>query len=101
MSPSLSKTSALTSLPLAFAPSASWAQSTIINGWTDLLLSASRMVIVFASLLGILYAASSLWRAYQADLDDTRARHLFAALFAGLFTIIGVVIGAVSGLLIP
>lgn len=82
-------------------PSAAFAQSEIIDGWTDLLRSASRLVIVFASLLGLAYAAASLWHAYHADLDDVRSRHLFGAVFAGVFTIIGVVIGWVSGLLIP
>ena len=86
---------------LAATPSAVRAQSEIIDGWTDLLLSASRLVIVFGSLLGLAYAASSLWRAYHADMDDIRARHLFASVFAGVFTIIGVIIGWISGLLIP
>lgn len=86
---------------LLMVPGAAFAQSEIIDGWTDLLLSASRLVIVFASLLGLAYAAASLWQAYHADLDDVRSRHLFGAVFAGVFTIIGVVIGWVSGLLIP
>ena len=86
---------------LIATPGAARAQSEIIDGWTDLLVSASRLVIVFGSLLGIVYAATSLWRAYHADMDDIRARHLFASVFAGVFTIIGVVIGWISGLLIP
>lgn len=77
------------------------AQSEIIDGWTDLLLSLSNLVIIFASLLGIAYTSVSLMRAYKAPMDDIRARHLFAALFAGCFTIIGVFIGWISGLLIP
>ena len=88
-------------LLLATVPGVARAQSEIIDGWTDLLLSASRLVIVFGSLLGLAYAASSLWRAYHADMDDIRARHLFASVFAGAFTIIGVIIGWISGLLIP
>jgi hypothetical protein len=85
----------------ALAPSPGLAQSEIIDGWTDLLISVSRLVIIFASLLGIAYAATSLFRAYRADFDEARTRHLFAAMFAGLFTIIGVIIGWISGLLIP
>lgn len=82
-------------------PQAAAAQSEIIDGWTDLLISAANLVIIFASLLGIAYTSVSLLRAYRAPMDDIRARHLFAALFAGSFTIIGVFIGWISGLLIP
>lgn len=82
-------------------PHAAHAQSEIIDGWTDLLLSVSRLVIVFAAFLGIAYSAISLFRAYNADAEQERTRHLMAALFAGSFTIIGVIIGWISGLLFP
>lgn len=82
-------------------PHAAFAQSEIIDGWTELLISTSRLVIIGASLLGITYCAVSMLRAYRAPMDDVRSRHLIAALFSGVFTIIGVVIGWISGLLIP
>ena len=55
---------------LAAMPQAASAQSEIIDGWTDLLISTSRLVIVFASFLGLAYVASSLLRAFRADLDE-------------------------------
>lgn len=82
-------------------PQTAFAQSEIIDGWTDLLVSVSRLVIVFAAFLGIAYAGMSLFQAYKADRDEDRTRHLIAALFSGTFTIIGVIIGWISGLLIP
>lgn len=92
----------VTTLPLlAMWPRPALAQSEIIDAWTDLLYSASRLVIVFAALLGLAYAGASLLRAYQAEGDSARAWHLLAAVFAGSFTIIGVIIGWVSGLLVP
>lgn len=90
----------LTTMGVAL-PQTALAQSEIIDGWTDLLLSAANLVIIFASLLGLVYAATSLLRAYRAPMDDIRSRHLLAAFFAGSFTIIGVFIGWISGLLIP
>ena len=82
-------------------PKAAFAQSEIIDGWTESLLAASNLVIIGASLLGIAYTSVSLVRAYKAPMEDMRTRHIFAALFAGSFTIIGVIIGWISGLLIP
>lgn len=87
-------------LPIAacagLLPMAAHAGSALIDQWTAHLVSASRLVIVFSSVLGIAYAALSLTRAYRADMDDVRMRHMGAALFAGIFTIIGVLIGWVS-----
>lgn len=77
------------------------AQSEIIDGWTDLLLSASRLVIIGAAFIGILYSASATVRAYRAEDDRVRSQQMMAAFFAGAFTILGVIIGWVSGLLIP
>lgn len=91
----------MTVFAIVVLPQTAFAQSEIIDGWTDLLLSASRIVIVFAALLGIAYAGLSLFQAYKADRDEDRTRYLIAALFAGTFTIIGVIIGWISGLLIP
>ena len=88
-------------LAIFAGPKAASAQSEIIDGWTESLLSLSNLVIIGASLLGIAYTSVSLVRAYKAPMEDMRARHLFAALFAGCFTIIGVFIGWISGLLIP
>lgn len=89
-------------LPLILAfPGRAVAQSEIIDGWTDLLHSTSRLVIVLAAFLGLGYVAVSLLGAYRAEGDDARTRHLLAAIFAGSFTIIGVFIGWVSGLLAP
>lgn len=82
-------------LVLTLAPCQAWAASDLIDGWTDLLISTSGIVIVFASLLGIVYAAQSLLRAYRAS-DEERMRHLFAAVFAGMFTMIGVLVGWIS-----
>lgn len=91
----------MTSFACVMVPQTAFAQSEIIDGWTDLLLSASRIVIVFAAFLGIGYAGISMFQAYKADRDQDRTRHLLAALFSGTFTIIGIIIGWISGLLIP
>lgn len=98
--PTLSLATASLALMTAM-PGPAWAQSEIIDGWTDLLISLSRIVVVLASLLGLVYAAASLLRAFRADIDEVRTRHMLAALFAGTFTILGVIIGWISGLLIP
>ncbi len=80
-------------------PSAALAQASLIDGWTELLRSAARLIIIGAAALGILYAAVSLWRAYHAPETD-RAPHMAAALFSGVFTILGVVVGWLSGLIV-
>lgn len=95
------KRAGATAVVITTLPRAAAAQSEIIDGWTEHLLTLSSLVIVFASLLGIVYCAVSLLRAFKAPTDEIRGRQMLAALFSGTFTIIGVVIGWISGLLIP
>lgn len=73
----------------------------LLNDWMDILRSLSRILIIGTSALGIVLAAVSLFKTYNADSDSERARHLSAALFSGVIGITGVVIGWISGLLIP
>lgn len=94
-------TLAITAVLVAGVTKPALAQSEIIDGWTDILLAASRLVIIGGGALGIVYSASSMVRAYRAHDDHTRTQHMFAGFFAGVFTIVGVIIGWVSGLLIP
>ena len=84
---------------LMLFPSAALAQASLIDGWTELLRSAARLIIIGAAALGVLYAAVSLWRAYHAPETD-RAPHMAAALFSGVFTIFGVIVGWLSGLIV-
>lgn len=87
---------------LVAMPAAVMAQGNeMIDGWTDILIVGSRLLIVGGGLLGIVYAAVSMSRAYNAPDDDVRMRHMLAAIFSGVFTIIGVIIGWISGILFP
>ena len=87
---------------VAAMPAAVLAQGNeMIDGWTDILIVGSRLLIVGGGLLGIVYAAVSMGRAYNAPDDDARMRHMLAAIFSGVFTIIGVIIGWISGILFP
>lgn len=73
----------------------------LLSDWMDILRSLSRILIIGTSALGIIFAAVSLFKTYNADSDTDRARQLSAALFSGVIGITGVVIGWISGLLIP
>lgn len=92
---------ALTAVFSGMVSNAAIAQDNVIDGWTDNLLSLSRLVIWGASALGIAYAASSILKAYRAQDDSARVDHMLAALWAGMFTMIGVLAGWMSNLLFP
>lgn len=97
---------ALISLGVAIIAAPALAQTAptgqqLLSDWMDILRSASRILIFATSALGIVFAARSMFMAYNAFEDSERAKHLLAALFAGVITITGVVIGWISGLLIP
>jgi hypothetical protein len=92
---------ALSAVLSGMAAAAAIAQDNVIDGWTDNLLSLSRLFIWGASALGIAYAASSILKAYRSHDDSTRVDHMLAALWAGMFTMIGVLAGWMSNLLFP
>lgn len=73
----------------------------LLSDWMDILISGSRLLIVVMGGVGIVFAGLSMFKAYDAQDDRTRTRHLGAALFAGVITITGVVIGWISGILVP
>ena len=95
-----------TFLLIALLAAPAFAQETptgqqLLSDWMDILRSLSRILIIGTSALGIIFAARSMFNAYNADGDAERARHFSAAFFAGIIGITGVVIGWVSGLLVP
>jgi hypothetical protein len=92
---------ALSAVLSGMASHAVIAQDNVIQGWTDNLLSLSRLVIWGASALGIAYAARSILKAYRAQDDSARVDHMLAALWSGMFTMIGVLAGWMSNLLFP
>src|SRR5690606_6116806 len=73
----------------------------VINDWIAAAQSGSRLLIVGTGAFGIILAAVSLTRAYNAMDERSRTRHLLGALWGGVITITGVIIGVISRMLVP